>query len=206
LLPDDTVLQGSPVRPTSDESVIEAVTADAFERTELDDILQSRGIEQLVFVGLPFREAVAGSSRAALEYGYEVLIVEDATAGYDIVHSDGLVVEEWKRTGSKRRLSPHSGPLARNRGAVRKSGCLRSSWLTDHALVVRTLGYYARCTGGPITTRIVQKIDNIYPVERLDSVMGWSHTPAADEEKKTERESGTKWWYIAGVAIGAGTG
>jgi nicotinamidase-related amidase len=92
VLPDDAVLQGSAVRPTSAEPVIEAVNADAFVRTELDDILQSNGVEQLVFVGLPFQESVASSARTALERGYEVLIVEDATAGYDFVADDGLVV------------------------------------------------------------------------------------------------------------------
>jgi nicotinamidase-related amidase len=38
-LPDDPVLRGSTVRPMSDESIIEAATADAFVRTELDDVL-----------------------------------------------------------------------------------------------------------------------------------------------------------------------
>jgi hypothetical protein len=65
--------------------------------------------------------------------------------------------------------------------------------------------HYARCTGTSSTTPIVKIIDNTYLRERPTVFMGWSHTPAA-EEKKTERKSGTKWWYIAGVAVGAGTG
>jgi nicotinamidase-related amidase len=76
----------------ADEPTFEAATADAFVRTELDDVLRSRGIEQLVFVGVPLQEAVAGSARTALERGYDVLIVEDATAGYDFVGDDGLEV------------------------------------------------------------------------------------------------------------------
>lgn len=91
-LPDDPVLQGSTVRPTTDEPTVEAATADAFARTELDDVLQSHGVEQLVFVGVPLQEAVAGSARTALERGYDVLIVEDATAGYDFVGDEGLEV------------------------------------------------------------------------------------------------------------------
>jgi hypothetical protein len=36
--------------------------------------------------------------------------------------------------------------------------------------------------------------------------MGWFSTPDDPRTDGKERESGTRWWYIAGVAIGAGTG
>jgi hypothetical protein len=35
--------------------------------------------------------------------------------------------------------------------------------------------------------------------------MGW-FKPQTDGERTEERKSGTNWWYIAGVAIGAGSG
>jgi hypothetical protein len=64
---------------------------------------------------------------------------------------------------------------------------------------------YACCTGAAITTPIVEIVDNTCLGEQLTVFMEWSHTPE-DEERNTERKSGTKWWYITGVAIGAGTG
>lgn len=36
--------------------------------------------------------------------------------------------------------------------------------------------------------------------------MGWLQTQTREADEKRERKSGTNWWYIAGVAIGAGTG
>jgi hypothetical protein len=35
--------------------------------------------------------------------------------------------------------------------------------------------------------------------------MAWFE-PTSEEEQTEARKSGTKWWYIAGVAIAAGTG
>jgi nicotinamidase-related amidase len=83
------VLQGSTVTPHAGEFVVEAATPDAFFHTDLAARLDAAGVTQLVVVGLPAQGAVAGTARAALTRGYEVILVEDAVVGFDTTDAAG---------------------------------------------------------------------------------------------------------------------
>jgi nicotinamidase-related amidase len=86
---DPPVLQGSTVTPHAGEIIVEAATPDAFFETDLASRLDATGITQVVVVGLPAQGAVAGTARAALTRGYEVVLVEDAVAGFDTTDAAG---------------------------------------------------------------------------------------------------------------------
>src|ERR1700735_4504429 len=53
----------------------------AFHRTELDLQLRRRGIQTIVLGGVATNMGVESTARQAWEYGYSILLVEDATSG-----------------------------------------------------------------------------------------------------------------------------
>ncbi|MGM9490830.1 cysteine hydrolase family protein [Ideonella sp. YS5] len=68
--------------PIEGELVIDKPGKGAFYRTPLQAELQSRGITQLVFMGVTTEVCVQTSMREANDRGYECLLVEDGTASY----------------------------------------------------------------------------------------------------------------------------
>ncbi|AUV82786.1 hypothetical protein C2R22_15005 [Salinigranum rubrum] len=89
---DGSIRQGSAVVPRRGEFVVEAATQNAFFDTDLGDRLDAAGVTQLVVVGLPAQGAVAATARAALEREYDVVLVEDAIAGFDTTDAEGNTV------------------------------------------------------------------------------------------------------------------
>jgi nicotinamidase-related amidase len=53
----------------------------AFSNTELDEILKSKGIEDVVLAGVVTSICIDSTGRAAHERGYRVSVLEDCTAG-----------------------------------------------------------------------------------------------------------------------------
>ncbi|QLF71967.1 cysteine hydrolase (plasmid) [Peteryoungia desertarenae] len=68
--------------PIEGELVIEKPGKGAFYATRLGDILQERGIRQLVFAGVTTEVCVQTTMREANDRGYDCLLVEEATASY----------------------------------------------------------------------------------------------------------------------------
>lgn len=68
--------------PLPGEIVIHKPGKGAFYQTELEDILRSRAITHLIFMGVTTEVCVQTSMREANDRGYECLLVEDATASY----------------------------------------------------------------------------------------------------------------------------
>ncbi len=68
--------------PINDEVVIEKPGKGAFYATDLGEILQKRGITQLVFAGLTTEVCVQTTMREANDRGYECLLAEEATESY----------------------------------------------------------------------------------------------------------------------------
>ncbi len=67
------------IKPLSNEHIITKWNFDAFENTELDLLLRSKGIETLLFVGVTTNVCVETSARHAFIKGYYVVLVSDCT-------------------------------------------------------------------------------------------------------------------------------
>ncbi|WP_439617890.1 cysteine hydrolase family protein [Shinella sp.] len=68
--------------PIAGEVVIEKPGKGAFYATPLGDILQEKGIAQLVFAGVTTEVCVQTTMREANDRGHECLLVEEATESY----------------------------------------------------------------------------------------------------------------------------
>jgi nicotinamidase-related amidase len=68
--------------PLAGEIVIPKPGKGAFYATELQEILQKRGITHLLFTGVTTEVCVQTTMREANDRGYECLLVEDCTASY----------------------------------------------------------------------------------------------------------------------------
>lgn len=70
------------LEPRAGEHVIDKPGKGMFHATALDEWLRSRGITQLVFMGVTTEVCVQSSMREANDRGYECVLIEDATDSY----------------------------------------------------------------------------------------------------------------------------
>lgn len=69
--------------PQGDDTVVkEHWAANGFANTDLDMLLKQRGIRNVILVGLIANTCVEGTARAAVDLGYHVTLVRDATAAF----------------------------------------------------------------------------------------------------------------------------
>jgi nicotinamidase-related amidase len=66
------------IQPREGEPVVRKRYCDSFRETELHELLQSRGIKQLVVAGIQTELCVDTACRRAFSLGYQVTLVEDA--------------------------------------------------------------------------------------------------------------------------------
>lgn len=71
------------IAPLKNDIVVNKTGYSAFHETGLHQLLQSKGIGTLVVTGLTTSQCVNSSARAASDYGYVTVMVEDAQADYD---------------------------------------------------------------------------------------------------------------------------
>ncbi len=57
-------------------------TASGFANTDLDVLLRQRGITHVIVVGLLANTCIESTARFAMELGYHVTLVKDATAAF----------------------------------------------------------------------------------------------------------------------------
>ena len=72
--------------PAAGEPVVVKHTFDAFLQPELDRVLRSHGVEVLLVAGLVTSTCVLLTASSAMQHGYLVAVVEDATADLPEVH------------------------------------------------------------------------------------------------------------------------
>jgi len=77
------------VKPIAGESVIIKNVNSAFIGTNLKDVLDKNGITNLVIVGLTTNHCISTTTRMAGNYGYETILIEDATATFDRIGIHG---------------------------------------------------------------------------------------------------------------------
>lgn len=76
--------------PRDGEPVFRKTVNSAFVGTTLEQHLRSEGIRTLVVVGLTTDHCVSSTVRTAADLGFEVVVVEDATATFERIGPDGL--------------------------------------------------------------------------------------------------------------------
>lgn len=70
----------------------------AFDRTELADRLREKGIKRVFIAGVATDYCVKNTALDALEHGFEVILLEDATRG---LGNSATAIEEMKARGVK---------------------------------------------------------------------------------------------------------
>lgn len=76
------------VRPKEGEKVISKDEVNAFKGTDLLDTLKTHKIERVVITGMMTHMCVEAASRAAADFGFEVVVVQDACATRDLEFGD----------------------------------------------------------------------------------------------------------------------
>lgn len=71
------------VKPIEGEPIIAKNVNSAFIGTDLKERLDSSGIEKLVIVGLTSNHCISTTTRMAGNFGYDTLLISDATATFD---------------------------------------------------------------------------------------------------------------------------
>lgn len=79
------------LRLKPDSIIVEKKYPNSFFQTELKDILDQLSIEKLVITGMMTHMCVDATSRAAAEYGYDPVVIGDATATRNLTHADRTV-------------------------------------------------------------------------------------------------------------------
>jgi nicotinamidase-related amidase len=74
--------------PRADEPVITKTSINAFTTTNLQQILTTQGIRDLVVCGIRTEQCCETTTRVAADLGYDVTFVTDATATFPIPHWD----------------------------------------------------------------------------------------------------------------------
>lgn len=79
------------IQPEEGDAVVQKKKPDAFWETELQDVLQEKGVEHLVITGNQTEYCINATTRQADALGYQVTLVEDGHGTWD---SDTLSAEE----------------------------------------------------------------------------------------------------------------
>lgn len=83
--------------PHGDDVVIEKDTPGPFGVTNIDHALRNLGVTRLVVTGVVTDQCVEGTVRGAFDFGYQVILVEDACATFtEELHNSSLrVMGDW---------------------------------------------------------------------------------------------------------------
>lgn len=82
------------VEPASDEKVITKDEINSFQNTDLLDYLRNNEITRLVIIGMQTHMCLEAATRAAHDFGFECVVIQDACATRDVQHGDKIVKAE----------------------------------------------------------------------------------------------------------------
>ncbi|CAN5515461.1 cysteine hydrolase family protein [soil metagenome] len=87
--------------------------SDAFLRTELQDILQSRGVTRLVICGLHSEFCIDSTTRRAMALGYPVVLVSDGHSTLDngVLKAAQITAHHNKALSSMESFGPRTTPV-----------------------------------------------------------------------------------------------
>ena len=71
------------VVPMKDDTLVQKETPDAFHRTNLREMLESRSVRKLIVAGLQTEYCVDTTCRRAFSLGYDVILVKDTHSTWD---------------------------------------------------------------------------------------------------------------------------
>lgn len=83
------------VKPIEGEKVISKNYANSFRETDLLAYLQQKEIEEVVLIGMQTHMCLEATTRAAADFGYKCIVIEDACATRDLKYGDkGIKAED----------------------------------------------------------------------------------------------------------------
>lgn len=80
------------VKPAEGEKIITKDEVNAFSGTDLLDYLKQNEIEDIVFVGMQTHMCLEAATRAAHDYGFNCIVVEDACATRDLKYGEDITL------------------------------------------------------------------------------------------------------------------
>lgn len=82
------------VAPLADEKVITKQEVNSFYKTDLLEYLKNNGVTRLVIIGMQTHMCLEAAVRAAHDFGFECIVVQDACATKDMKFGDKTVKAE----------------------------------------------------------------------------------------------------------------
>lgn len=74
--------------------IVEKQFPNSFLKTNLKEILESLGIQQVIITGMMTHMCIDSTTRACKEYGYETILISDATATKSLIFKNHMVNAE----------------------------------------------------------------------------------------------------------------
>ncbi len=88
----------SNVAPLPEEKVITKEEVNSFQKTDLLEFLKSKNVTRLVIIGMQTQMCLEAAVRAAHDFGFECIVVQDACATRDLKLGDKMVKAEDVQT------------------------------------------------------------------------------------------------------------
>jgi nicotinamidase-related amidase len=93
------------VEPISNEKIITKEEVNSFQGTDLLEYLRSNNINRLVIIGMQTQMCLEAAVRAAYDYGFECVVVQDACATRDLKFGGKVVKAEDVQTSTLATIS-----------------------------------------------------------------------------------------------------